>query len=128
MKRTPDSQPPSQDLVTFIDGCMHIDSPLISENHFRIYTIQYEDDDGMESMFYCEDLDSANGTYVNNILVGKNKEPSNPFLLSDGDMITLQGRFLFLFKQAIERQRGKMDALQLADTAVGFHRRLLLAV
>ena len=107
---------------------MHIDSRQISKNHFRIYTIQYEDADGIESMFYCEDSESANGTYVNNRRIGQNNRPSNPFLLSDGDIITLKAGFSFEFKQPIVRQTEEMDALQLQETAVGFHGEFLFVI
>lgn len=103
---------------------MHIDSEIISNNHLRIYTIQYEDGDGVELMYYCEDLGSTNGTRVNNALIGRNNKPSNPFLLSDGDIITVRPGFSFEFKQPIERQRGEMDAIQLEEMAVGFCREL----
>lgn len=100
---------------------MRLGSALVSSDHFRIYNIQYEDADGIASMFYCEDLGSANGTYVNDILVGRRSRPGNPFLLSDGDTITLRPTYSLEFKQPIEKQRGEMDALQLQETVVGFH-------
>lgn len=79
-------------------------------------------------MFYCEDSGSVNGTYVNKILIGRNNKPSNPFLLSDGDTITVKPGFSFEFKQPIERQREEMDGIQLEEAAVGFHRELLFVI
>ncbi|KFY25824.1 hypothetical protein V493_04424 [Pseudogymnoascus sp. VKM F-4281 (FW-2241)] len=124
VKRTTGDQTPSYDLVTSVDGssCMRLGSALVSSDHFRIYNIQYEDADGIASMFYCEDLGSANGTYVNNNLVGRRSRPGNPYLLSDGDTITLRPTYSLEFKQSIEKQRGEMDALQLQET-VSFAKR-----
>ncbi|ELR02468.1 Meiosis-specific serine/threonine-protein kinase mek1 [Pseudogymnoascus destructans] len=119
VKRTPDDQSSSHNLATFVNGrnSLNIDSGLVSKNHFRIYGIQYEDADGIESMFYCEDSRSANGTYVNRMLIGRNDKSSWPFLLSDGDKIKLKPDFSFKFKHPIERQREEMDAIQLEETA-----------
>jgi pSer/pThr/pTyr-binding forkhead associated (FHA) protein len=99
---------------------MYLDSPLVSKNHFRIYSIQYEDDDGVKSMFYCEDSESVNGTYVNDILIGKKDKPSTPYLLSDGDIITLRPDFSFEFKQSVDKQgEEEMDMVQIEEAKVG---------
>ncbi|OBT78783.1 CAMK protein kinase [Pseudogymnoascus sp. 05NY08] len=119
VNRTPDDQPPSHNLGTFVNerNCLNIDSGLISKKHFRIYGIQYEDADGTETMFYCEDTRSANGTYINRYLIGRNNIRSYPFLLSDGDKIKLKPDFSFKFKQPVQRRREGMDAVQLKETA-----------
>ncbi|KFZ14433.1 hypothetical protein V501_03251 [Pseudogymnoascus sp. VKM F-4519 (FW-2642)] len=119
VNRTPDDQSPSHTLGTFVNerNCLNIDSGLISKNHFRIYGIQYEDAGGIESMFYCEDSKSVNGTYVNRYLIGRNGKTSRPFLLSDGDKIKLKPDFSFKFKQPINRRREEMDPIQLEQTA-----------
>lgn len=130
MNRTPDDQSPSHNVATFVNerNCLNINLGLISKNHFRVYGIQYEDADGTESMFYCEDTRSANGTYINRYLIGRNNTRSSPFLLSDGDKIKLKPDFSFKFKQPIERQREGMDAVQLEEAAVGLCGDLLFVI
>lgn len=104
---------------------MQLDSPLVSKEHFRIYVIQYEDADSYEqadsvaSMFYCEDLESVNGTYVNNVLIGKKGISSKPFLLSNGDVIAVKPDWIFQFRQSAEGHTGHMDDVQLNEISVG---------
>ncbi|KFY33520.1 hypothetical protein V494_07556 [Pseudogymnoascus sp. VKM F-4513 (FW-928)] len=119
VKRAAEEQSPSLRVASFndADSCVHLDSLMVSKNHFRIYSIQYEDADGIESMFYCEDSGSTNGTFVNNILIGKSSAPGNPFLLSDGDKIAVKPGFSFNFRQHIERQTEEINLSQLEETA-----------
>lgn len=63
--------------------------------------VMYEPDDTVTypQMFYIEDLGSANGTYVNNHLVGSANQPGVPYLLNDGDRIEIGDCWRFEFEQ-----------------------------
>lgn len=100
---------------------MQLNSPHVSKEHFRIYMILYEDGDfdTYPPMCYCEDLDSLNGTYVNDVLIGSNKNPGSPFLLSDGDIISLKPDWTFKFRQLTKAQDEQLSSDQLQETKVG---------
>lgn len=50
-------------------------------------------------MVYCEDLESLNGTYVNDNLIGRLNYRRPPCLLSDGDVIAIKPDWKFRFHQ-----------------------------
>ncbi|KAG9232457.1 kinase-like domain-containing protein [Amylocarpus encephaloides] len=79
----------------------HIPNGHVSKSHFRIYSIVYET--GMEDLFpplvYCEDLESSNGTYVNNELIGMLGKERIGYLLSDGDVVEVRPFWRFKFSQ-----------------------------
>lgn len=83
--------------------------------------IMYEDSDCsiFPPMFYCEDLNSLNGTFVNQNLIGSQKCPGSPFLLSDGDIISIKPDWTFEFKQSVEESGGQLDELQSKEAMVG---------
>ena len=83
--------------------------------------IMYEDSEcaTFPPMFYCEDLNSLNGTYVNQNLIGSQKRAGSPFLLSDGDTISVKPDWTFEFKQSVEESREQLDELQSKEAEVG---------
>lgn len=75
-----------------------IDDPVISNRHLRIYTIifDHENPEEVSPLVYAQDL-SRNGTSWNNNWIDKS---NGSVLLSDGDVLTLAGRFHILFQCA----------------------------
>ncbi|GAD97402.1 serine/threonine protein kinase, putative [Paecilomyces variotii No. 5] len=75
-----------------------IDDPVISNRHLRIYTIIFDHENPGEvaPLVYAQDL-SRNGISWNNNWVDKS---NGSVLLSDGDALTLAGRFHILFQCA----------------------------
>ncbi|TGO46114.1 hypothetical protein BCON_0344g00060 [Botryotinia convoluta] len=78
-----------------------IDSVIVSKQHFRIYTIIYDTEelDKYPPSIYCEDLESRNGTYVNNVLIGIVGNERIGHLLVDGDLIEIRPDWKFRFHQ-----------------------------
>ena len=73
---------------------------IVSKKHFRIYSIVYEKHrDDVQALIYCEDLESTNGTYVNNILIGKIHQEKIGYLLNDGDVIEVRPKWKFRLHQ-----------------------------
>ncbi|TEY77228.1 hypothetical protein BOTCAL_0057g00180 [Botryotinia calthae] len=87
-----------------------IDSVLVSMQHFRIYTIIYDTEklDEYPSSIYCEDLESRNGTYVNNVLIGIVGNERIGHLLVDGDSIEIRPDWKFQFHQPRSRMTSHM--------------------
>ena len=60
-------------------------------------------------MVYCEDQISMNGTYVNGVLIGNEKQAEKngktPYLLTDGDVIQIRPFWKFKFHQPGYQQR-----------------------
>ncbi|KAF7907570.1 uncharacterized protein EAF01_005156 [Botrytis porri] len=83
-----------------------IDSVLVSKQHFRIYTIIYDTEelDEYPPAIYCEDLESRNGTYVNNVLIGIVGNERIGRLLVDGDLIEIRPDWKFRFHQPRSRK------------------------
>jgi len=50
-------------------------------------------------LIYCEDLESSNGTYVNDVLIGKITQERIGHLLCDGDEIEIRPLWKFRFRQ-----------------------------
>lgn len=65
---------------------------------------------------YCEDLESSNGTYINDILIGKITQERVGYLLCDGDIIEIRPRWKFRFRQTSHyshsRSKGTWSDLQ----------------
>ncbi|KAG0648580.1 Serine threonine-kinase Chk2 [Hyphodiscus hymeniophilus] len=79
----------------------------VSKRHFRIYSIIYEQksnsntqSDTFPPLVYCEDLESSNGTYVNEVLIGMIGTEKTAHLLCDGDVISIRPSWQFTFHQS----------------------------
>lgn len=90
---------------------------LVSKQHFRIYNIIYEDGDDPKNppLIYCEDLESANGTWVNDTLIGKIGHPKKGYLLCDGDLIKIKPHWAFRFHQDLSGVSKDTDDVQEAE-------------
>lgn len=75
----------------------------MSKQHFRIYSVLYEKAHRatVPPLVYCEDLESLNGTYVNDVLIGKIGQERIGHLLCDGDVIEIRPFWKFRFHQTI---------------------------
>ncbi|TGO31008.1 hypothetical protein BPAE_0002g01010 [Botrytis paeoniae] len=82
-----------------------IDSVIVSKQHFRIYAIIYDTAklDKYPPSIYYEDLESRNGTYVNNVLIGIVGNERIGHLLVDGDLIEIRPDWKFRFHQPRSR-------------------------
>ncbi|KAF7957606.1 hypothetical protein EAE96_003180 [Botrytis aclada] len=96
-----------------------IDSAIVSKQHFRIYTIIYDTEKLEEypPSIYCEDLESRNGTYVNNVLIGIVGNERIGHLLVDGDLIEIRPDWKFRFHQPRSRTKSHMS---LPDTEIKY--------
>lgn len=90
----------------------------MSKDQFRIYTVIYEDDDTISYMFYCEDLQTLNGTTVNGTIIGSRAKPGPPFLLTDGDKIFVEPNWNFVFRQMAGSTTIKLEKMQREDSLV----------
>ena len=83
---------------------------LVSKQHFRIYTIIYDTEklDEYPPSIYCEDLESRNGTYVNNTLIGIAGNERIGHLLVEGDSIEIRPDWKFQFHQPKSRMTSHM--------------------
>lgn len=95
-------------------------SNIVSGVHFHIYSVIYDDDHVAEfpPLIYCEDHGSTNGTYVNGTLIGKMSSPRSPYLLSDGDVISIRPYWTFLFSQKSQNVEREMDDIQTQELKV----------
>ncbi len=75
----------------------------VSKQHFRIYSIIYEKEKlhDFPPLIYCEDLESTNGTYVNDVCIGIICRERMGHLLSNGDIIDIKPNIRFQFHQSI---------------------------
>ncbi|KAL3427092.1 Calcium/calmodulin-dependent protein kinase [Phlyctema vagabunda] len=86
-------------------GCTYsLTHAMVSKQHFRIYTVIYDtdsDDTAKPPLVFCEDLESTNGTYVNNELIGiyRKRTINTGYLLTDGDVIEIKPFWKFTFSQ-----------------------------
>ncbi|KAF4628498.1 hypothetical protein G7Y89_g9659 [Cudoniella acicularis] len=111
---------PGRDIRVGRDSkCYHrIDDPRVSKQHFRIYSIIYEQGQAQEipPLVYCEDLESSNGTYINGVLIGIIGRERIGHLLSDGDVIEIRPFWRFLFHQpsydTVSRSTTELNDLQ----------------
>lgn len=74
-------------------------------------------EDDTEPMVYVRDRQSANGTFVNDVLIGKGMEVTPGRLLENGDMITIKPNWHFRVK-LLAMKRTPLTELQLAETKV----------
>lgn len=88
-----------------------IDSIMVSKRQFRIYAIIYDAEklDEYPPSIYCEDLESMNGTYVNDVLIGILGNERIGHLLADGDLIEIRPHWKFRFNQARSRMTSHMS-------------------
>jgi pSer/pThr/pTyr-binding forkhead associated (FHA) protein len=63
-------------------------------------------------LVYCEDLESSNGTFVNETFIGSRFSRQRAYLLSDGDVINLRPNWAFQFKQLIKTPVRNLDKIQ----------------
>lgn len=79
----------------------YINDDYISKLHFRIYSIIYEQNkkSNLQPLIYCEDLESTNGTYINDNCIGMIGHERIGYLLSNGDQIELRPCWQFRFYQ-----------------------------
>jgi hypothetical protein len=75
--------------------------PRVSKRHFRIYSVIYEKakHDEFPPLVYCEDLESTNGTYVNDSCIGMLGIERVGHLLNDGDVVEIKPSWRFKFHQ-----------------------------
>ena len=97
-------------------------SNIVSGVHFRIYSVIYDDEHVTKfpPLVYCEDRCSTNGTYVNDTLIGKMSSPRSPYLLSDGDVISIRPHWTFLFIQNTQEEVRVVDDIRTQELEV-FH-------
>src|SRR5438045_9147317 len=69
-------------------------------------------------LVYCEDQCSTNGTYVNGVLIGNISCHRSPYLLSDGDVITIRPYWAFTFNQSVTDSQHQLDELQMRELEV----------
>lgn len=86
-------------------------------------------EDNAEPLVYIRDRQSANGTFVNNILIGKSGEVTPGRLLEDGDTVTIKPNWHFKVK-LLAMKRTPLTRLQLAEAKVSLlvHYELLAPV
>jgi pSer/pThr/pTyr-binding forkhead associated (FHA) protein len=95
-----------------------ISDSRVSKQHFRIYSIIYEEGQtDFPPLVYCEDLESSNGTYVNDALIGIICRERRGFLLNDGDIIEIRPSWKFQFHQPIHEITPR-DETELEDLEV----------
>ncbi|KAG5981247.1 hypothetical protein E4U55_003140 [Claviceps digitariae] len=86
---------------------------LVSRNHCEVYTVVYEP--GI-NYIYVRDRKSFNGTYVNNMLVGKGPDLCSGFLLEDGDTIEILPYWKFILHQENSSPKVELSKIQLAES------------
>lgn len=93
---------------------------LVSKQHFRVYSILFDDCEGnyQPPLIYCEDLESRNGTYVNNLLIGMLDQPKGAYLLSDGDTIKIPPFWTLTFQQSNPSGQHFLNEIQEAEQEV----------
>jgi hypothetical protein len=79
----------------------------VSKRHFRVYSIVYEEKKTRDTqtpqlppLVYIEDLESSNGTYVNDRLIGISGKERVAHLLCDGDVVGIRPSWKFTFHQS----------------------------
>ncbi|CZR59166.1 related to myosin light chain kinase 2 [Phialocephala subalpina] len=72
----------------------------VSKRHFRIYSVIYDKEkcDEFQPLIYCEDLESTNGTYVNDRCIGMIGFERIGHLLTHGDIIEIKPDWRFRFQ------------------------------
>ena len=92
----------------------------VSKQHFRVYSIIYEaNSSDFPPLIYCEDLESSNGTYVNDVLIGKITHERIGYLLCDGDVVEIRPLWRFRVHQRdhqlITRSKGLWSDLEVTS-------------
>ncbi|OAA71277.1 Protein kinase-like domain protein [Cordyceps fumosorosea ARSEF 2679] len=85
----------------------------VSRKHCEVYVVLYEL--GI-SHVYVRDRKSCNGTYVNGLCIGDSWQVSSGHLLADGDVITIQPYWQFLFKQEALAPEEPLSTLQAQES------------
>ncbi|KAG6032514.1 hypothetical protein E4U41_007217 [Claviceps citrina] len=85
----------------------------VSRNHCEVYTVVYEH--GINHI-YVRDRKSFNGTYVNQMLVGKGPNLCSGFLLEDGDTIEILPYWKFILHQENSPPKVELSKIQLAES------------
>ena len=82
-----------------------IEDDRVSKQHFRIYSILYDKESRPDDppLIYCEDLQSCNGTYINDVLIGNINCEKVGHLLSDCDVIEIRPYWKFRFHQPVHQ-------------------------
>jgi pSer/pThr/pTyr-binding forkhead associated (FHA) protein len=114
----------ARNVTTF--QCLSLSSTVVfrnsrvSKTHLRIYSVIYDEDHMNEfpPLIYCEDRDSTNGTWVNDTLIGRRDSPRSPYLLNDGDVITMGPQFRFRFRQMAPAREIELDEVQTQELEV----------
>lgn len=94
------------------------DSASFSRNHMEFYSVVFEE--GAEPMVYVRDRQSANGTWVNDDLVGKGNRIDPGRLLEHNDKVTIKPHWSFKVK-LLAKKRHKMTKTQKEETKAGPH-------
>ncbi|EKD14883.1 serine/threonine protein kinase [Drepanopeziza brunnea f. sp. 'multigermtubi' MB_m1] len=118
--RDPDRHSGGQDeirrrYITLPDDLLY---PVVSKNHFRIYSVIFDKKaHDLQPLIYCEDLESTNGTYVNDTCIGMIGRERIAHLLSHGDVITVRPDWRFRLYQpqltALKGLSGKSEDLEM---------------
>lgn len=102
-----------------------IPSSKVSSCHFRIYCVVFDPDDPHEHapLYYCEDLQSLNGTWLARseggyCLIGRRGFSNCAQLLNNGDTIIIKPYWKFTFRASKESRPSVLDDLQEQETQV----------
>jgi len=104
-----------------------ISDPRVSKNHFRLYSVVYDPTNlnEIQPLIYCEDLESTNGTYINNECIGICGVENRAHLLDDGDIIEIKPfwkyRFCQLYGPTINPVQSRQGDLQVLHTPLELH-------
>ncbi|KAH7393443.1 kinase-like protein [Cadophora sp. MPI-SDFR-AT-0126] len=91
------SDPASVQKIFIPDDASH---PFVSKRHFRIYSIIFDKNErSIQPLIYCEDLESTNGTYVNDLCIGMIGQERIAHLLCHGDVIEVRPHWQFQLYQ-----------------------------
>lgn len=93
------------------------DLPVVSKRHFRIYSVVFEKNHirKIQPLIYCEDLESTNGTYVNDVCIGMLGRERAGHLLSHGDVIEVRPSCRFRLVQAFQNEckdHGRLEDIE----------------
>ncbi|KAJ4391330.1 hypothetical protein N0V93_004947 [Gnomoniopsis smithogilvyi] len=88
------------------------DSIEFSRNHLEFYSIIIDEE--AESMVYVRDRQSANGTFVNGILIGRGNGITPGRLLEHRDVVTSKANWHFRVR-LLEMKRAPLNGIQLAE-------------
>lgn len=102
-----------------IDRCLNSDftfpSECFSPDHLEFYTVVTDDEE--KPLLYVRDCQSLNGTFVNNVLIGKGSRVTNGRLLENGDTVTIAPHWHFKVK-LMDKETPPLSDIQLAEAEV----------